>query len=405
MHRDVKPANVLVAPDGTARISDFGIAHAMGDVSLTTTGHRDRDARVPRPRGGPGGGRDPGLGRVLARARRSTRCSRATLRSGRSENAMALLHLVASGEVEPPRRAGALTPLLLQMLAPQPQDRPTMAEVARRLAQPSEPVVPVEPVDRDESDEPATGAAVVLRSCRPTRPRRQPTPRARPLRPFATSEPPDGRPDGATAVGADGAAGQRRRRGGVLLAVLALVAARGRRRSACLRSVGRRPGAAPRPTTTVDAAEQPDVHGVQPERRPPSPTRRAPHRHRAPPSSPTPAPSTRGARRRRRPRQRPSRARPTAARARAPPWRTTTRCCPGDLDPGWDRLTPRYQSDHGQQPQHLRCLLGGRRAGPGHRRGRVAARDGRGDDHLPLRRRPGLRRAHAVPASSRTTAS
>ncbi len=38
VHRDVKPANVLSPPDGTAKITDFGIAHALGDVSLTSTG-------------------------------------------------------------------------------------------------------------------------------------------------------------------------------------------------------------------------------------------------------------------------------------------------------------------------------------------------------------------------------
>ena len=38
VHRDVKPGNVLVADDGTARITDFGISHALGDASLTSTG-------------------------------------------------------------------------------------------------------------------------------------------------------------------------------------------------------------------------------------------------------------------------------------------------------------------------------------------------------------------------------
>ena len=38
VHRDVKPANVLIAQDGTAKITDFGISHALGDISLTLTG-------------------------------------------------------------------------------------------------------------------------------------------------------------------------------------------------------------------------------------------------------------------------------------------------------------------------------------------------------------------------------
>ena len=38
VHRDVKPGNILIAEDGTALISDFGIAHALGDATLTATG-------------------------------------------------------------------------------------------------------------------------------------------------------------------------------------------------------------------------------------------------------------------------------------------------------------------------------------------------------------------------------
>ena len=38
VHRDVKPANLLVTPDRTVKITDFGIAHAADGVALTQTG-------------------------------------------------------------------------------------------------------------------------------------------------------------------------------------------------------------------------------------------------------------------------------------------------------------------------------------------------------------------------------
>jgi len=38
VHRDVKPANIMVAPDGRVKLTDFGIAHAIDDPRITTTG-------------------------------------------------------------------------------------------------------------------------------------------------------------------------------------------------------------------------------------------------------------------------------------------------------------------------------------------------------------------------------
>src|SRR5262249_11455872 len=38
IHRDVKPGNLMIEPDGHVWITDFGLAHLAGDENLTRTG-------------------------------------------------------------------------------------------------------------------------------------------------------------------------------------------------------------------------------------------------------------------------------------------------------------------------------------------------------------------------------
>ena len=134
VHRDVKPGNILIAEDGSAKLTDFGISHAYGDVTLTSTG---------MVTGTPGY-----LAPEIARGHRATFASDvfslgATLYAalegtspvGTADNPMALLHRVVSGQLRPPQRCGPLEPLVLRMLALDPRQRPPMAAVAAELSE------------------------------------------------------------------------------------------------------------------------------------------------------------------------------------------------------------------------------------------------------------------------------
>jgi eukaryotic-like serine/threonine-protein kinase len=132
VHRDVKPGNVLIAEDGSAKITDFGISHALGDTTLTSTGMVTGTPAYLAPevaRGAESGFASDvfSLGATLYAA------TEGIPPFGTDVNPMAVLHRVASGQVNPPERSGALTPLLLRMLDPDPAARPPMIDVQHTL--------------------------------------------------------------------------------------------------------------------------------------------------------------------------------------------------------------------------------------------------------------------------------
>ncbi len=134
VHRDVKPGNILIADDGAALISDFGIARALGDATLTTSGMVHGTPAYLAPEVARGSDSNFAsdvfsLGSTLYAA------IEGRPPFGADQNSIALLHRVAAGEFPPPERCGPLTPIVLDMLVADPDIRPSMRKIADRLAE------------------------------------------------------------------------------------------------------------------------------------------------------------------------------------------------------------------------------------------------------------------------------
>ena len=105
----MKPGNILVADDGSALISDFGISHALGDATLTDTGVVHGTPAYLAPEVAQGGDASYAsdvfsLGASLYAALEGTPPF------GTDSNSIVLLHRVAAGRFDRPKRSGALTP-------------------------------------------------------------------------------------------------------------------------------------------------------------------------------------------------------------------------------------------------------------------------------------------------------
>jgi serine/threonine protein kinase len=146
VHRDVKPANVLLGPGGRVVLTDFGIAHVQGEEALTATGEfvGSLECVAPERMSGPGAGPASdlwSLGVLLYAAVDGSSPFRRT-------TVEATLAAVITADPPEPKRAGPLGPLIGRLLRKDPAERPEAEEVAAALEE-----VAGTPAVRDAVDE------------------------------------------------------------------------------------------------------------------------------------------------------------------------------------------------------------------------------------------------------------
>ncbi|WP_217555849.1 serine/threonine-protein kinase [Streptomyces sp. GbtcB6] len=131
-HRDVKPANVLLRPDGRPVLTDFGIAAVREATALTATGSviGTPDYMAPERVSGKDGGPAADLWSLAMMLYVAVE-GHHPLRRGTT---LATLAAVLGEDVPPPVRAGVLTDVLTRVLVRDPAARPDAAELERMLA-------------------------------------------------------------------------------------------------------------------------------------------------------------------------------------------------------------------------------------------------------------------------------
>ncbi|WP_395658505.1 serine/threonine-protein kinase [Nocardioides sp.] len=134
VHRDLKPSNILVTPDGSPVIVDFGVARSDGAEPLTETGFVVGTADYLSPEQA-GGSRATPASDVYSLGVVAHQCLTGVSPFRRETPvATALAHL----RDDPPDLPGGLPTglrtLVRAMLARDPGDRPSAAEVAERAA-------------------------------------------------------------------------------------------------------------------------------------------------------------------------------------------------------------------------------------------------------------------------------
>jgi serine/threonine-protein kinase len=134
VHRDVKPGNLLITPDGRVKITDFGIARAVDQVPLTATGQVMGTVQYLSPEQASGKSATAltdiySLGVVAYEALAGKRPF-----TGESQVAIAMAHIKNPPPPLPDSIPLAVRNLILACLAKKPERRPTSARQLARAA-------------------------------------------------------------------------------------------------------------------------------------------------------------------------------------------------------------------------------------------------------------------------------